>query len=1239
MNKILKKYRDRLNDLSRRNRAIRLSRIIKKKTFDISSLSKIDKEKPLKILNALFYENRKVNLVDLNVKDIESQKIVKDILYLKRDVDFILKEKGYYECYLGYPFIQGNFFDGTFFRAPLFLIPVEIEINRISQKVVLSKKEAQGVILNKTFFMAFNKYNKGFKNINLEKLEEVGDLKGNELFDWSKNIFKELNIDIIEKGFEEKKVKPLEILRKDEHPANLQGKIQFLPNAIIGEFSQLNSSLNNDYDEIIKNKFSNKISDMIFGNESETDLEERFDDEKLFDSKEEDNFFMTLPDISQEQILVKSRKGNGLVIHGPPGTGKSQVITNMIADNLLRDKKILLVCEKRAALDVVKNRLASKGINKHCLLVHDSQNDRNMIFKQIESVLSGYDISDKESNKLSTSLNEVSQKIDSKIERLRDVVDTMHVQQKFGAPLYYLYRNSIPSKKVLNFSSDTFNKFDLKKLEISLEKIQKIAKNYYKFENPNFSLYSRKRFSTNFDNIKFKEEINILIKVIYTFENIFFDKSFKSDINKIKSIDFDSLLHVLKDLREFKRLNDKKFNRYFNSNWWRLKSKYSDLIDNLDETIGRWSKIDKSLKELNDSLKYLETIFNEKKIRELKMKIIGFKSIRDEVKQIKKDSQNIDELIVFDKIFNELDNYEREICSVCYKSIPLEKDISNTWKDLILNSFYLKWIQHIESENPNLKSFSHDSYESLKKNLRTLMNKKVELIPKVINEKFMTKYHSLKWKEYDYDGRRKNYNYLKSLIHEVGKKRKRLTLRELFKQFYDDGLLEMFPCWMCSPETVSSTFLLKKDLFDIVIFDEASQCKLEKAVPSLIRAKKIIVAGDEKQLPPSTFFISRNEEDFEEIEEYNYDEKQLLDDESLLERAKTVLPGKRLIYHYRSNYPELINFSNYAFYDTYLRVIPKNSKITKRPIEYNNVGGIWDYGVNLKEAKEVVKKLKKTLKENKEGKTIGVITFNVKQKDLIEEMLDEEASKDPVFGRILDNERKRYNNEEYIGLFVKNIENVQGDERDIIIFSVSYGYDKLKKFRYMFGPLNGPYGPNRLNVAISRAREKIILFTSFEPSNLKYGGSFEGPKLLRRYLEYCKAVSEDSKDSAEKTLNSLKETEMTYEEFEEYDSDFEGEVRDALTKLGYKVKTQVGCIGYKIDLGIIHPKEKNKFIAGIECDGAGYHSSKSAKDRDIYRQKILEDNGWKILRIWSRDWWRKEEKEIKRIDRELKSLI
>jgi len=1252
MERVLKKYQERLNDISRRNRAIRLSRIIKKKVFDLSELAKVNKEKPLELLKNVFFEGKQANLVNINVKNKDEEKILKEILYMKRDVEFILKEKGYYECFLGYPFIQGNFFEGSYFRAPLFLLPIKIETNRSTKKIVIKPLIDSTIQVNKTFFMAFNKYNKNYKNIDLEELKQIEDLKPNELLNWANNLFKELNLETNFEDFEKDKIKQLTALRKDEHPKDLIGKIEFLPLTILGQFNQLNSAINNDYDELIKNGNLSESSEMIFGGEPERDLEERFDDEKVIDSPEIENYFITKPDISQEQVLIKSRKGKGLVIHGPPGTGKSQVITNIISDNLFRNKKILLVCEKRAALDVVKNRLASKGLSKHCLLVHDSQNDRNKTFHQMASVLNEYELN---GSNLSSNPKELNKKkmlekaatFDLELKNLKEVIELIHNNREFGVSLYSLYRLSKKDPKIiLKIKDSSFKKINFNQLKESSEKISSLADRYYTYENSKFPLYSRQRFGIDFDELKFKEEIIQAIKVFESFEKIFYTKEFKEDLSQInfkKKITLEEICKIKNEINALKKFEQKKVSRIFNSNWWNLKSKYSNLreLNKIDEVYERWKLLDNSIGELKKTFTYIQKVFNKDFENKIQEKILKFDKNSVDFKEIKKFFSELDELITFDSKFEGLNEIETEIAKSCSELIKLDKkeDSKNVWKEVIENSFYLHWINEIESKEPLIRNFSNQTYEEIKNKLKILIDDKIDIIPKVIHESFLNKYNSLKWENYDYDGRRKNYNNLKKLIHELDKKRKRLTFRELFNLFYKEGLLDLFPCWMCSPETVSSIFPLKKGLFDIVIFDEASQTRLEKAIPSINRGKKLIIAGDSKQLPPSRFFMSTQEEE-EDEESEDYDEKQLLENESLLERAKTVLPGKRLIYHYRSNHEELINFSNYAFYDKSLRVIPKNKIQKDSAIEFNNVKGTWDSGVNIKEAKEVVKKIKEILKE-KGNQTLGVITFNIKQKDLIEELLDEEASKDPIFATLLDKERERYNQDEYIGLFVKNIENVQGDERDIIIFSVSYGYDKLNKFRYHFGPLNGPYGSNRLNVAISRAKEKILVFNSFYPKDLKYAGSFEGPKLLREYLSYCKSFSEKDFVGANEKLESLNETksEIESQEFETYDSDFEGEVRDALVKLGYKVKTQVGCKGYKLDLAVVHPKQKEKFIVGIECDGAKYHSLKSAKERDLYRQGVLEETGWKILRVWSRDWWKNEEVETKRLDREIRKLI
>ena len=221
-------------------------------------------------------------------------------------------------------------------------------------------------------------------------------------------------------------------------------------------------------------------------------------------------------------------------------------------------------------------------------------------------------------------------------------------------------------------------------------------------------------------------------------------------------------------------------------------------------------------------------------------------------------------------------------------------------------------------------------------------------------------------------------------------------------------------------------------------------------------------------------------------------------------------------------------------------------------------------------------------------------------------------------------------------MFVKNIENVQGDERDIIIFSIGYAKNEKGRVSANFGSLSQDGGENRLNVAISRAKQKIYIVTSIEPEELNVESSKnKGPKLFKKYLQYARAVSNGNQNEAESTLNSVLDTNIIYNDGVNFDSDFESEVYDALVEKGYDVHKQVGVSGYRIDLAI-YDRKKSKYILGIECDGAAFHSSKSARERDIYRQRYLESRGWKIARIWSKNWWNNPKVEIEKIEKLIK---
>ena len=354
-----------------------------------------------------------------------------------------------------------------------------------------------------------------------------------------------------------------------------------------------------------------------------------------------------------------------------------------------------------------------------------------------------------------------------------------------------------------------------------------------------------------------------------------------------------------------------------------------------------------------------------------------------------------------------------------------------------------------------------------------------------------------------------------------------------------------------------------------------------------------------------------------------------MEEESLLDLARFKYQPVLLNFHYRSKYEELIAFSNYAFYQGRLYVSPNMETADKPPIEVHKLDdAMWTNRSNYAEAKYIVEMLKTFFAERKANETIGIITFNINQRDLIDDLIDEECAKDTEFSVQIRAELARRRDGEDIGLFVKNIESVQGDERDVIIFSIGYAKNENGRLVRNFGWLNQRGGENRLNVAISRAKKKVHIVTSINPSELQVEDTKnEGPRILKKYLEYAFAVSAGDKETAKQVLLSFGD-EAQPGEMVSFDSIFEEQVFDALVQRGYHVDTQVGIGGYSIDLAI---KKGNDYILGIECDGKLYHSSKSARERDYHRQKYLESRGWRIHRIWSTNWWKHPEMEIQKI--------
>lgn len=428
---------------------------------------------------------------------------------------------------------------------------------------------------------------------------------------------------------------------------------------------------------------------------------------------------------------------------------------------------------------------------------------------------------------------------------------------------------------------------------------------------------------------------------------------------------------------------------------------------------------------------------------------------------------------------------------------------------------------------------------------------------------------------------------------EAEKKRKHRPIRDLLRDGRE-AALRLKPCFMMSPLSVSR-FLPSDFTFDCVIFDEASQVRPSEAIVALYRGKEAIVAGDQKQMPPTSFFSTASSDD-------DYSEEELDEFDSLLDAAKaSAVPSLPLGWHYRSKHESLIAFSNRHYYDSSLLTFPSPvDKSDDLGVVGYRVDGVYTRGKDKTNEKEAQFVVDRVFAHAERGTTsIGVVAFSEPQARLIEETLhaDERWSQYPE----LESEDRLE------GVFVKNLENVQGDERDVIIFSVGYGPDPDGKFSLNFGPVNGANGPRRLNVAITRARRRSEIVSSFEPSRLA-GSNADGIQQLREYLEYAHRGSLPPRVDDQRTIDT-------------FDSPFEEEVARVLRSHGYEVTSQVGVAGYRIDLGVRDRDRPGRFAIGIECDGATYHSSRTARDRDRLRQQLLEGLGWRIHRVWSTSWF------------------
>ena len=532
-------------------------------------------------------------------------------------------------------------------------------------------------------------------------------------------------------------------------------------------------------------------------------------------------------------------------------------------------------------------------------------------------------------------------------------------------------------------------------------------------------------------------------------------------------------------------------------------------------------------------------------------------------------------------------------------------EVANVWSeaseslsDLLKYAWYSARVETAMRERPILASFSSDTHQHIVESFRELDSRSLEY------NKVKVAYEH--WKHLPRSER--STGQLGILRREFQKKRRHLPIRQLMSRA-ENAIQAIKPVFMMSPLSVATFIPPDSVEFDLVIFDEASQVKPVDAFGAIARSQQTVVVGDSRQLPPTDFFDKHVEDDDE-----NGEENLTGDTESILGLFSAQnAPERMLRWHYRSRHESLITVSNLEFYGNRLQLFPSPDAGKKE------VGLVYHYlkdtaydrggsRSNPKEADIVAKRVMEHARLHP-NLTLGVATFSTAQMEAIQNALELMRREDPSC------ERTFFNAHPQEPFFTKNLENVQGDERDVIFISIGYGRDPNGKLTMNFGPLNKTGGERRLNVLITRARRRCEVFTNLTADDIDPGPTNPlGVVALKRYLKYAQTGETDIAVSAGR----------------ESDSPFEEEVADALRGLGFQIDHQIGSAGYFIDLGIKDPERPGRYLLGIECDGATYHSAQSARDRDRLRQQVLEGLGWCIHRIWSTDWFRNPDRELRK---------
>ena len=1136
---------------------------------------------------------------------------------------------------------------------------------------------------------------------------------------------------------------------------------------------------------------------------------------------EKDRYFMMESDPSQEKAVFLARQSSGLLIEGPPGTGKSQTIVNIIGDCIGRQQTVLVVCQKSAALEVLAKRLKAEGLQDRFFYITHVNKDRTSVIQSIRTQIEGLS----PSIKVYRSENVEGERdvLAEMIEKLENEIDKHHAATHQIDDIIGLSYRSLLSQ-LIDLEDQEIRLIDvpgLRRLLIDLNQKQLTA-----IEETCSSIaeiWLASSFEGNpLANLKLFSPDTALAHEFITNLFAFIDKEKRRDEVNCSTLSFDvddPTPHqewVKSHDKLLKKLDWKNIAAWFHlfhpndpSNGREILTQLAELkqsllsLDSQDHdpdlsiqliewslsTVEKWLSLSKSVSapksffsRLNPLLfikhrriqnmllklgetptperivqfqkaaelelqqrpmraaiwNFLETLYPktqiaaplfskelrlivERLIRELTLAQQGILALhtcprQEEIESMAKTGLPAYQNLVtnYDKAFvrhlarsdslEALDRLSSFFCEGFFHTcqVNIRENRSNL-ADLQLiveslpslsayqefrfhastiSSEALKIFAALREKDQALRAYPSEELEAVVRRLiareaRLAWKDQIEqkfpilrLAQKELSRKIQTLDESIakmrklnqRLLAFNIDiDRVKAPKYWEDITRLRGPRARRL--REIIEQGEEMGLMNLRPVWLMNPDTASQLLPLRAGMFDVIIFDEASQIPLENALPTLYRAKRAVISGDEKQMPPTNVFMKhlRDEEDhtFDEDDldemmsaaerdalEDTWNHQEIKDCSNLLSLGKTVLPRSMLQIHYRSKYRELIAFSNAAFYGNHLNVPvrhPESVIQNTRPIEVIRVDGVYANQTNRQEAEKVVDLLaEKWL--TPERSSIGVVTFNARQADLIEDVLAERAENDPIFRQALFHEKARQQGGEDMSFFVKNVENVQGDERDLIIFSSTFGRDASASFRRQFGLLSQTGGECRLNVAITRAREKIIVVTSLPINEISDALSKQQrPKNSRDYLQayfnYASKISDRSLEAARKALDGMSSDNHIAKISPHFDKDgFVRSVAAFIKSLGLQPSVIKENDAFGLDF-VIEDPEKKRFGIGIECDAHCHPILESARAREVWRPKVLRMEIPYVHRVTSYAWYHRREEEMNRLKQVLEEAL